>query len=83
MTCCWMTQQGYAGRLWNMLSPTMRVAAASAMQHNPECMHWMVFLHLSMADAHEGTLFPALPLQSLFRTHSVTCSHSVESAYAL
>ncbi|CAL5219460.1 g1295 [Coccomyxa viridis] len=52
-------------KLWKMLSPTMRVAADSAMQHNPECAHWMVCLHLSMADDHKGRLRTTIYVQPL------------------
>ena len=44
------------------------------MQHNPECMHWMVFLHLSMADARKGTLIQHAMLNFACQTIASTTS---------
>ena len=43
----------------------MRVAADTAKQHNPQCMHWMVVLHLSLEDSHTGMVFLTRNTQDL------------------
>ena len=47
--------------LWNRIAPTVRLAATTAKQSNPDSSTWMLVLHLCVAQALAGeTLPPAI-----------------------